>query len=62
MDRLLKCVCRVCIAATAIAALAGCGSRIRHGLLDGYETSAYAAPCRAAFIGFHGPVERCMDD
>lgn len=61
MDRILPLGTRVCAAAMLLAALAGCSSRVRTGMLDGYD-HAYASPCGAAFIGYHGRIERCMED
>jgi hypothetical protein len=50
--------CLLCITAAASVALAGCSAQLRHGMLDG----GYASPCGAAFIGYHGPIERCFEE
>jgi hypothetical protein len=62
MHRVLAHGWRFCAAATVLLALGGCSAQIRHGILDGYDHASYGAPCGAAFIGYHGPIERCMDD
>lgn len=50
------------MAATVVLALAGCSAAVRKGILEGYDHGGYASACGAAFLGFHGPVERCIED
>jgi hypothetical protein len=61
MDRVVAQGWRLCAAAAVVVALAGCSAGVRKGMLDGYD-HGYASPCGAAFIGYHGRVERCVDE
>lgn len=60
-NKFLRSGWRACVAA-ALLAVGGCSSTVRQGMVDGWDHAGYASPCGAAFIGYHGRIERCMDE